>query len=168
MSQKTVAEPLVLDMEWFKDSPLGMLICAKDWLASSKTNKGYDTSTKGFAAAAWALAGAPEIFVGAGGPAWVNDLSECPRAAFWRTAFEARAHGFPLLDFKSLLGSLPKEVLAKGAKNMLILAAKAKDAQSFEELLLLGAARRSKLVMFSAYQNGGKEVAQKVKQPTVR
>lgn len=150
------------NIELMRSSPAGLVRCAADWLACSKSSYGFDAKDERFAAANRAFAAAPDIFVGAGGDPWI----ESSRPMFWRLFFEARAQGCPVTDLKTALADLPKAILALGAKDMLIGAARAKDAASFGELLDMGAARRSKLVMFSAYQNGGKKVALQVKAPT--
>lgn len=149
-------------IELMRTSPGGLVRCAADWLEASKGSYGFNVEDRGFAAANQALCAAPDIFVGAGGDSW----SESARPRFWRLFFEARAGGLAVADLKSALSKLPKAVLALGAKDMLMSAARFKDAASFGELLDMGAVRRSKLVMFSAYQNGGKNVALQVKVPT--
>lgn len=143
-------------------SPNGFVRCASDWLAQAKGGRGFDSSSEGFAAAGKAMMAAPEIFVGLS----LNDWTEGPYPSFWLSFFQASASGTPVVDFTSFLKKLDKPALAIGARNMLMIAAKAKDVESFRLLLSMEAARRSKLVMFAAYQHGGKAIAEIVKQPT--
>jgi hypothetical protein len=150
------------NVDLLRASPAGMVQCAADWLAASKGRYGFDQEHTGFKAAGHLFSSAPDIFVGAGGDPWV----ESQRPRFWALFFEARASGAAVADFKAAISALGKPVLGIGAKDMLISAARCKDVESFGELLDMGAARRSKLVMFSAYQNGGKRVALQVKAPT--
>lgn len=106
----------------------------------------------------------PRVFLGGS-----NDLpwKDSPLAPFWREFFKARKAGLiQEKAFEVWLGELSKEDLKSGARELLIEAARAGDSESFEKLLGRGAARRSKLVMFAAYQDGGVEVARKVKEPT--
>ena len=154
--------PFAASAELLKTSPRGLIICATEWIDSAKNHFDYEKGHPGLQAAAQALMAAPEIFVGAEGPSW----HDSQRSEFWSKLFAAKAQGAVHFDLLAALKPLDKKQLALGAKEMMISAARAKDAQSFEALLSLGAARRSKLVLFSAYQNGGKSVAEKVKAPT--
>lgn len=155
-------EPWSASMGLLRDSPLGLLHCAKDWMISAKTQYGFDHGSPALAAVRSALAGAPDIFIGSRGPAW----GDSPRYDFWLMYFQARKDGADMGDFESIIKGVDKKELARGAKDMMIMAAQAKDERSFESMLGLGAARRSKLLLFSAYKHGGKTVAEKVKKPT--
>lgn len=157
--------PLSIPIELLRKSPRGLVACATDWLAGAKGAYGFDVNSPGFAAAGSSLLAAPEVFVGAASD---ESWDELKLVAFWRLFFEARAKGTPPAPLSEALAKLDKKQLSKGAKDMMILAARSRDAKSFGELLDMGAARRSKLVMFSAYQNGGKEVALQVKKPTAK
>jgi hypothetical protein len=156
------SEPFSAGIELLKTSPAGLIHCATEWIASAKNHYDYEKGHPGLLAAARALQAAPQIFVGSQGPSW----DEAPRSQFWATLFAAKAQKAISFDLLAALKPLTKAELAHGAKHMMILAGKSKDSESFESLLALGAVRRSKLVLFSAYQNGSRAVAEKVKQPT--
>lgn len=158
----TVDKEFSVGLDLFDLSPVGLLYCARDWIKGAKNRYGFDVDFPGLEVAKQALAAQPELFVGAKGPDW----SDSPREEFWSLYFQARKAGVDMGDLKSILSPLDKKALVMGAKEMMIAAAKAKDTDSFDAMLALGAARRSKLLMFSAYQNGGKTMAARVKQPT--
>lgn len=143
-------------------SPNGLVRCASDWLDLADTGRGFDSSCEEFLAVGKAMMAAPEVFVGLS----VNDWTDGPYHSFWLSFFQASASGTPVVDFSDFLKKLDKPALAIGARNMLMIAAKGKDVESFRLLLSMGATRRSKLVMFAAYQHGGKAIAEIVKQPT--
>lgn len=87
---------------------------------------------------------------------------EGPAGAFWRAAFT-----LDRLDWLTqTIGALPKDQAQLCARDLLMQSAKAKAFESFDYLLSLGAARRSKKVMEAAYLNGGCGAAIKVKKPT--
>lgn len=143
-------------------SPTGLVCCATDWLDQSRVGKRFDSSSAEFAAVGFALKAAPKAFIGASSEDWASG----PRAQFWLNFFQASAANSPVVDFGKFLAALDKPDLAFGARNMLMIAAKAKDLNSFELLLATKAARRSKLLMFEAYRHGGRAIAELVKQPT--
>lgn len=155
-------------LEMLRLSPAGMILSASEWLAGSREQYSqgkvkYDSENPGFLAAGWAVLAAPDIFVGA-----VGNLSweDSGLRKFWSAFFEARRAGSPPAPLSLILGALKKDELSKGAKEMMILACRAKDSDSFGEILDIATVRRSKLVMFSAFEQGGKNVALKVKKPT--
>lgn len=146
------------DIGMLRLSPSGLVQCASDWIRSAILPGGrYEASSPAIAAALGALRSAPDIFVS----------GEPNQDAFWTCFFRARGH-FAIVDpLEDLLSSLDKSALASCGKDLLISAARAKDVESFKFLLGLGVVRRSKLVLFSGYKHGGRDIAASVKKPTV-
>lgn len=83
---------------------------------------------------------------------------------FWRAAFES---GDGIRVFQAAWPApLPLPLAPALGRSLLILAARSGDAQSFDRLLSLKVARRSKSILLAAFENGGWRMAEKVKKPT--
>lgn len=155
--------PFAASEALLRASPRGLVQMATDWLAQTRGGRRFEVEDPRFKAAGAAMRAAPEVFVAAAGDDSWEDLK---LGAFWALYFDARRLGTPPAPLLEVLAPLDKAQLGKGAKDMMIVAARARDGVSFGELLDLGAVRRSKLVMISAYQHGGRDVASQVKMPT--
>lgn len=164
MQQHATTEPppFTASLSMLRASPKGLVQLATDWLIQTRGNRSFETKDPRFQAVGEVMRAAPETFVGADGISW-EDLN---LTQFWALYFEARKLGSVPAPLLEVLAPLSKTQLGKGAKDMMIVAARARDGISFGELLDLGAVRRSKLLMFSAYQHGGHDVAIQVKKPT--
>lgn len=142
------------DLALMSLSPGGLVQCSIDWIKSAISP--LDPSSRALACAMDALRSAPDMFIS----------DEHNRGVFWRVFFRARHRGAIVEPLSSLLADLDKSKLASFGKDMMIMAASDKDAESFSFLLNLGIVRKSKLVLFSGYKNGGRAIAQTVKKPT--
>ena len=157
------SEPLHIPLSLLKQSPRSVVTLALDWLDASKDSRDqFKSSSDYFMAARQLFHNATELFLHDEKQHW----GESPKPAFWTLFFKARAQGAPVSDLISTLNRVDRKLLTPCAKDLMILAARSGDTASFNELLDLGVARRSKLVLFSAYQHGGKKVAMMVKKPT--
>lgn len=145
------------DIGMLRLSPSGLVQCAADWIRSAIIpGDRYEKNSPAVAAALGALRSAPDVFV-SGQP---------NQDVFWTSFFHARRRSAIVEPLESLLVSLDKSALASCGKDLLILAARSKDVESFKFLLGLGVVRRSKLVLFSGYKHGGRAIAASVKKPT--
>ena len=149
---KTEPPPFTASLSMLRASPKGLVQLATDWLIQTHGNRSFETKDPRFQAVGEVMRAAPETFVGADGISW-EDLN---LTQFWSLYFEARKLGSVPAPLLEVLSPLSKAQLGKGAKDMMIVAARARDGISFGELLDLGAVRRSKLLMFSAYQPGAR------------
>lgn len=85
-------------------------------------------------------------------------------AGFWSGAFGS-GEGRRILD-AAWPGKSAPPLSSSAGRELLILAAKSKDAESLERLLSLKIARRSKSILLAAFEHGGWRMAERIKKPT--
>lgn len=88
-----------------------------------------------------------------------------PARGFWALAFRS---GIGAKILSEALPTASREALGAAGRDLLILAASARDGDSLGQLLAFKAARRSKSVLFSAFWHGGWKMAERIKPPTAQ